>query len=219
MLPESLTSLHLTAGFDTDLLLGEGVLPAGLQRLRVDICMRPLSDIALPPSLIELDIRSLADHPLSVLPTQLQVLRIGGAFNQSLTGVLPSGLRLLKLVGLFEQPLTANLFACTPQLEELHLSEELAQPRHLDVSVLPRSLRVLRLGKHYSFAIPQPADKPPQLRRVLVSDKYGVERFMALRQLGQSRDFTVTIVIEAGEQTIERELEDLLRQPPRNAAG
>ena len=117
VLPASLTSLHLTEGFDMRWPIKAGVLPSSLQRLSIDEWTLPLSDIALPASLVELDIDNLADRPLLALPPQLEVLRIGGAFNQSLLGVLPASLRVLRLVGEYNQLL--NLTAWAPQLEEL----------------------------------------------------------------------------------------------------
>jgi len=140
VLPESLTSLQLLYGFDTRWTIGKNVLPSNLQRLELHEWTLPLSNIVLPASLTELDIRWLSNHLLPALPPQLQLLAIGGAFNQPLVNALPSSLHILRLTGHFEQPLTATVFASTPQLEELHLSDHSSQ--QLDVSVLPRSLHV-----------------------------------------------------------------------------
>ena len=116
VLPQSLTSLCLTAFFDTRNGIGQGVLPASLQRLRVLEWTLPLSNIVLPVSLTELDMQNLADHPLCPLPPQLQVLCIGGLFSQPLTGVLPPTLRVLRFTGRFQQPLTADMFACSTRV-------------------------------------------------------------------------------------------------------
>ena len=160
VLPQSLISLHLVHGFDPESICGAGVLPSSLRVLEVEQWPPPLSQLALPASLTELNVRLLSDHPLPVLPLQLQVLRIGGAFNQPLTGVLPASLRVLRLVGEFNQPLTADVLASIPQLEELHLSDY-PTFRQLPISVLPRSMRVLRVGERYTLfmsdASPQPA--------------------------------------------------------------
>ena len=160
VLPQSLTSLQLLDTFDIASLIDASAWPSSLQQLKLLGDKLQLSHIALPPSLIELDIRSLADHPLSVLPAQLQVLCIGGTYNQPLTGVLPASLRVLRLVGEFNQPLTADVLASIPQLEELHLSDY-PTFRQLPISVLPRSMRVLRVGERYTLfmsdASPQPA--------------------------------------------------------------
>ena len=160
VLPQSLTSLQLTCGFDVEPMTAEDTWPSSLQRLLINVWMLPVTQLALPPSLIELDIRWLSDHPLSVLPAQLQVLCIGGTYNQPLTGVLPASLRVLRLVGEFNQPLTADVLASIPQLEELHLSDY-PTFRQLPISVLPRSMRVLRVGERYTLfmsdASPQPA--------------------------------------------------------------
>ena len=195
VLPESLTSLQLTSGFDTQSSIGAGVLPASLQRLEVDEWKLPLSRIVLPPSLIELDIHSLSNYRLPVLPPQLQVLAIGGAFNQPLTGVLPSGLRVLRLTGHFSQPLTAIEFASTPVLEELYLGDHSASL--LALGALPRSLLVLRVGKRISFIISEVLDAPPQLRRVILSAGWFEERVVGLQQLAQSRGWGFTVEHEA----------------------
>ena len=80
-LPPSLTSLHLEVESGT-WPTGAVTLPLGLQTFRLDEWTLPLSHIALPASLTKLDIRRLSDHPLPVLPPQLEVLCIEGAFNQ-----------------------------------------------------------------------------------------------------------------------------------------
>ena len=59
VLPQSLTSLHLTSGFDASWPMGEGVLSASLLRLYLYEWTLPLSYIALPASLFELHIESL----------------------------------------------------------------------------------------------------------------------------------------------------------------
>ena len=190
MLPESLKSLHLTDGYDTGCAITEGVLPSNLRRLELHEWKLPLSDIALPASLVELDIHSLHNHPLPVLPAQLEVLRIGGAFNQSLLGVLPASLRVLRLTGNYYQPFTADVCDCMPQLEELYLSDHsITQP--LGGRVLPQSLRILRVGQYYSLVIPQTSDVPPQLRRLIVPAGWTAERVSLLQQLGVLRGFTV----------------------------
>ena len=214
VLPQTLMSLHLTGGFDTASTICEGALPASLLSVKADVWTQALSDLALPASLVELHIHSLSDLPLPTLPSQLQVLDIGGAFNQPLAGLLPSSLRLLKLTGVWDQPLS-EVFASIPQLEELHLSDKVPY-RQLAASVLPRSLRVLRLGKNHSFAISQPSDKPAELRRFIVPHMWQKQRMVALRRLGKSHGFTVTVQFTVGEITVERELEDVLQRPPAN---
>ena len=92
VLLQSLTSLRLAEGFDTRWTIDVDVLPCSLQRLKVDVWTQPLSNIALPASLIALDIRLHPNHPLHVLPSQLRALRICGAFNQPLVAVLPASL-------------------------------------------------------------------------------------------------------------------------------
>ena len=99
----------------------------------------------LPPSLTELRIDNLSDHALPALPSQLEVLAIGGSFNQPLTRVLPADLRVLRLTGDFNQLLSSDVFTSTPQLHELHLYGH--SVRVLFASELPRSLRVVRLGR------------------------------------------------------------------------
>ena len=214
VLPQSLTFLHLTSGFDSGSAIGVGVLPVSLQQLWLYEWTQPLSHIALPASLTELDILNLADYPLPALPPQLEVLAIGGSFNQPLKHVVPSTLRVLSLQGEWDQPL-ANVLARTPQLEELHLSDEV--PFHeLAASVLPHKLRVLRLGKRHSLLIPQPSDKPPQLHRVIVSN-WDEEPAMALRQLGQSHGFTVTAQFLIEGDWFECELDDIVRENEQGA--
>ena len=195
VLPTSLTSLHLTADFDTRWAIGAGVLLASLQRLEVDEWKLPLSRITMPPSLTELDIHSLSNHRLPVLPPQLQLFAIGGAFNQPLTGVLPSSLRILRLAGHFSQPLTAIEFASTPVLEELHLGDRSAL--QLAASVLPRSLRVLQLGKRCSLVMAEASEVPPQLRRLILSSGWDAERVMRLQQFSERHGFTVEVETEA----------------------
>ena len=196
VLPQSLTSLELTRGFDAR--CGETVLPSNLQRLELDEWKPRLSNIVLPATLTELDIRWLSNHPLPVLPSQLEVLAIGGAFSQPLIDALPSSLRVLRLTG-FEQPLTASAFASTPQLEELYLKDD--SPRELDVSVLPRSLRVLRLGKLHTLVVSGASDLPPQLHRVIVPAGWDPQWMSWLQHLGQMRGFTVEEQQAASEQT------------------
>ena len=190
VLPQSLTSLHTTVGFDACCPIVEGVLPSNLQRLELDEWTRPLSHIALPASLTELSIQDLSCHPLSQLPPQLEKLSIGGAFNQPLTGILPSSLRVLRLTGHFNQ-LTAAMFASTPQLEELYLSDHSPARMTLAGSTLPHSLQVLRLGEQYTIELVEESDVPPQLRRVIVPAGWETWRVSWLQQFGQTRHFTV----------------------------
>ena len=189
VLPQSLTSLHLAWGFDTRWAIGTDVLPSHLHKLQLHQWTLPLSDIALPASLIELEVRWLSDHPLPVLPPQLEVLAIGGAFNQPLTGILPPTLRILDFLGHFDLPLTASLFASVPQLEGLFLSDHSA--RQLIVSDLPRSLRVLRVGKRYSLVGLEASDVLPELRMLTLPAEWDVERVRTFERLGQRRGFAV----------------------------
>jgi len=195
VLPQSLTSLQLTSGFDVSWSIEENVLPSNLQRLELDRWTRPMSHLALPASLIELTVHYLPDRPLQPLPSQLQVLAIGGWFNQSLTGVLPSNLRVLRLTGHYDQPLTARLFASTPHLEELHLNDHSARELHtvqrLGGDILPHSLRVLRLGVRCSLELAEASEAVPRLRRVIVPAGWVAERVRRLEQLGQARGFMV----------------------------
>ena len=189
-LPQSLTSLCLTHGFQAEMLIGVDVLPSNLQRLELCHWTWPLSNIVLPASLSELQIHKLADHPLPVLPSQLRVLCLGGPFQQPLTGVLPSSLRVLRLTGFFSQPLTADMFAGTPQLEELYLSDH-SPARQLAMKVLPRSLRVLRLGELCTLVTYESSDVPPQLRRVIAPAGWDVVRVRRAQLVGKARGFTV----------------------------
>ena len=186
VLSQSLTSLHLTYCFDTSCGIEEGVLPSSLVTLRVDEWKLPLSHIALPASLIEVDVRLLHDHPLPVLPSQLEELCLGGAFNQPLIGVLPSSLRVLRLRGLYDQQLTEKVFESIPQLEELYLSD-LSPP--LAGSALPRSQRVLRVSKRYT--IRDLPDMPRQLRRLLVPARSRLHVLSSFEQFGRARCFTI----------------------------
>ena len=126
------------------------MLPAGLTRLELYGWTLPPSHLALPESLLELHIHDLPDRPLPALPPQLQTFAIDGGFNQPLTGLLPASLTFLSLLGRFDQPLTADVFASTPRLEQLYLSQHSAAG-DLAESELPRSLRVLRVGRQYSL--------------------------------------------------------------------
>ena len=195
VLPQSLTSLELTRGFKTR--CGETVLPSNLRRLELDEWKPRLSHIVLPAALTELDIRWLSNHPLPALPPQLEVLAIGGALNQPLIDVLPSSLRVLRLTG-FDPPLTADMFASTPQLEELYLKDD--SPRELDVSELPRSLRVLRLGMLHTLVVSAASDLPPQLRRVILPSGWNTQCMSWLQQVGQTCGFTVEEQQAASEQ-------------------
>ena len=190
VLPQSLTRLRLAYGFDGRWPIVDGVLPGGLVRLEVDEWVLPLGDMALPAGLVELDVHWLSNNPLPKLPGQLEVLRIGGAFSQSLEGVLPATLRVLRLVGHFSQSLTAEVFADVQQLEELHMSDHITAQQAV-VSMLPRSLTVLRLGKRYSTVGLAGLDLPPQLRRLIVPASLQAGRLRDLQQLGGLRGFTV----------------------------
>jgi len=192
VLPESLTSLRLTSSCDTGYGIGSrvDVLPCNLQRLDIYKWVLPLWLLTLPAALTELTIHHLHDFPLRNLPPQLQRLSFGGDFNQSLTGLLPSSLRVLLLTGRYDQPLTAALFASTPQLEELHLSDR-SPARELTVSVLPRSLFVLRLGRHTSIDVAALPEALPRLRRVIVPGVWEAERIRRLARFGQSHGFIV----------------------------
>ena len=186
VLPQSLTSLHLTYAAETQWPVKAEGLPSSLQRLQVSEWKLPLSDVDLPASLIELDVHCTQNFPLPVLPPQLQVLRIAGVLDQPLTGVLPSSLRTLHLLGSFGQPLTADLFASVPQLEELYLDDHSCH--QLAADVLPRSLRVLRLGKRDMTEL---HSLPSQLRRVIVPACWDGERVKVVEQVGQTRGFSV----------------------------
>ena len=189
VLPQSLTSLRLIYGFDTRWGIGEDVLPPHLQVLQVYEWTLPLSRIALPASLTALNIGWLSDHPLPVLPPHLEVLGIGGAFNQPLTSALPPSLRILQFTGHFDQPLTADVFASIPQLEQLWLSDHYSH--QVLASMLPRSLHMLRLGKQCSLVIAEASDIPPQLRSVIVPAGWEAERMTTLQQLGNRHGLTV----------------------------
>jgi len=190
VLPESLTSLELIHGFDTRWAVEESVLPSSLLRLKLYEWTLPLSDLALPASLTELDIASLSNYPLPALPPQLELLAIGGGYDQPLTGKLPASLRILRLSGYFGQPLTADLFDSTPQLKELCLSDY-GTTRQLDVSVLPRSLRVLRVGEQYELVMAHTAHIPPHMERVIVPAEWDTDWLAALQHIGQTYGFTV----------------------------
>ena len=187
VLPQSLTSLHLMSGFSTELPIGVDVLPVNLRRLKVDAWTLPLSHTTLPAPLIELHIDNLSDHPLPVLPPHLEVLTIGGLLSQPLRGVLPSTLRVLKLTGKLGHPLTADMFACTPQLEELHLSDKSMYTLVVHVRDLPRSVRVVGLGECRVYK----SDATARLNRLVVPAWWDVERVAAQRQLVQAQGFTV----------------------------
>ena len=163
------------------------MLPASLQQLKLERWRQSLSAIALPASLVELDIRYLDDYPLPALPPQLQVLRIGGAFRQPLTGVLPAALRVLRLTGAFDQPLTADVFASAPLLEELWLSDYSTGSQH----ALPRTLRVLRLGKRSSLSMRELSEALPELRKLKLPPQWDVARVKRFEQFGQARGIAV----------------------------
>ena len=192
VLPQSLTSLELTIEFDWG--IAPDVLPSGLQRLQLLSCTVSLSHNVLPASLVELHIHDLSNVPLPALPPQLEVLEIGGAFNQPLTGVLPASLRMLRLKGAFDQPLTAEVFASTPHLEELCLSDNRAA-RQLALQSLPRSLHTLRVGKRCSLVVEETSDVPPQLQRIVLPAGWDVERVTALQQLSAACGFTIERVV------------------------
>ncbi len=212
VLPRSLTLLYLTLDFDLRWPIHEGVLPSSLQRLWLARWTFPLSRIALPMSLTDLDIRYLSNHPLPVLPPLLEVLHIGGAFNQPLAGVLPSSLRVLRLTdvfdqpltnalpcslrvlrltGRFDQPLTVDVFASTPEPEELQLGDHSA--RDVVGSELPRSLRLLRVGKLHSLIIAAASDTPPKLRRIMVPAEWNRQRVERLTRFSVAQGFMVEV--------------------------
>ena len=149
VLPLSLTSLHLTGDFNTRSPIVAGVLPPTLRRLEVDEWKLPLSDLAMPASIVHLRLHILNSdtiHP-GTLPPHLEELRLEGFFDQPHpigADVLPSSLRVLHLMGCYSQPFTYRTFARVQQLEELWLSHHFTHP--LRPHMLPSSLRVLRLG-------------------------------------------------------------------------
>ena len=161
-LPQTLMSLHLRRGFDAASPIGEDMLPAGLNCLRVDEWTLPLSHIKLPASLTELHIDRLTSRRWPALPARLQTLCVGDDFNLSLDGYLPTSLRILRLTNAFDQPLTASLFASIPQLEELWLSDNSPECQ-LAAHVLPRSLRVLRVGKRCTLTVWEASGELPEL--------------------------------------------------------
>ena len=192
LLPQSLTSLHLTDLFAIALKFDVDALPPNLLKLEVDEWSLSLSILSLPASLLELHIHHCSSYPLPVcLPPRLEVLRIGDAFRQpSLTGVLPSSLRILRLAGYYSPPLTIDVFLSTPQLEELYLNDSTYDRgfSRLAASELPRSLRVLQLGKRYSLSIQQPSDLPPQLTRLILPAARCTAQLVArLQQIAQER--------------------------------
>jgi len=149
VLPHALVSLHLTGEFNTRSPIAADVLPPTLQRLEVDEWKLPLSDLAMPTSLLHLRLHMLNHdtiHP-NTLPPNLLTLRLEGFFDQPHpigADVLPATLRSLHLMGCYSQPFTYRTFVALRQLEELQLSHHY---RHtLQPGVLPSSLRVLRLG-------------------------------------------------------------------------
>ena len=188
VLPPSLTSLHLHHDLGTRA-IAAGVLPVGLRKLTIKKWELPLSHIAPPASLTELDIMLLANSRLPALPPQLEALCIGGPFNWPLTGVLPSSLRVLRLRGSFNQPFNAHLFASIPMLEDLYLNNDGGEVV-IDQS-LP-SLRRLRLNSLHRLSFAgTAATQPSQLQCVRVSGKWTAERVDSLRQTGQARGFRV----------------------------
>ena len=187
VLPPSLTSLYLDVDSGTRP-IAAGVLPLGLQTLSLQEWNLYLSNIALRASLTELDIMLLANFRLPALPPQLEVLDIGGLFNQPLAGVLPSSLRVLQLTGRFNQPLNAELFASIPLLEEQYLDND-GGKLIIDQS-LP-SLCWLRVNKlHRPIFVSEP-DAQSQLQWVIVSAEWSEERVASLRHTGQARGFEV----------------------------
>ena len=139
-----------------------GVLPPHLQQLEITWPLS-LADLALPSSLIRLELNWLPDMPIPVgcLPDGLQHLRLTCHYfdPHHLMAALPSGLRVLRLLCELTHPLTADICARMPRLEELDLDPEcLEEWFTFDVLALALyslpQLRVLRLGAAYCQPIP-----------------------------------------------------------------
>ena len=108
--------------------IAAGVLPSQLQWLDIT-WNRSLADLALPKSLVRLELRhpciTFPPIPPNSLPPHLHTLCIygWGLLAHHLAGALPSSLRVLRLHCFVLQwsPLTAELLAQVPLLEELDL--------------------------------------------------------------------------------------------------
>ncbi len=211
VLPPTLTSLHLTYGFSST--FDSKALPAQLQRLRVDDWTLQLSHAVLPASLTSLDVRFLWNHPLPVLPPRLRVLRISGMYqeprplsatsspsrlrvhgslNSTLVGALPASLRVFRLDCPLDVPVTADVFACTPQLEELSLPH-CFRVTPLIAAELPRTLRALRVGVRYEVVVQQGSDLPPGLQRLVVPTQWSTENVAAMQRFAQRHGLQLTI--------------------------
>ena len=196
VLPHSLVSLHLTGEFNTRSPIAQGVLPPTLKRLEVDEWKLPLSDLAMPASLVHLRVHMLNSDTIQpgTLPPNLEVLQLEGFFDQPhpiSAGVLPSSLRVLHLMGCYSQRFTYKTFGALQQLEELHLSHHYSHP--LQPHLLPASLRVLRLGTLWE---PVRYDAlPPYLERLMVRivDWRNVERYLTLLHDRAKREISIEI--------------------------
>ena len=168
--------------------IAAGVLPSQLQRLEI-MWSRSLADLALPASLIQLDLLFVPNLPIppNCLPAGLQTLSIfTRPFDpQHLRGALPAGLRVLRLSCVLSQPLPAALLAEVPQLKELAVTYQ----HRLSAGLLTplTQLRVLRLYilRVNSYRHPIAAGElPASLRRlVLVVEGEQSEKESAAEEL------------------------------------
>lgn len=148
--------------------MAAGVLPSQLQTLAID-WTRSLADLALPPSVTQLELDYLPNLPIPpyCLPPRLRTLRIDSIefHPHQLTGVLPSSLRVLRLHCVLAGRLTAEILSQVPQLEELDLDLRCGSRLPADIYASLSRLRVLRT----SFRLPVwPGELPPSLQRLVV---------------------------------------------------
>ena len=147
------------------------VLPSHLQWLYIE-WTRSMNDIALPASLIRLDVIGLPNLPIppGSLPAHLHTLCITTSSSFSpynLIGAVPSRLQVLRLHCHLNQSPTAELFATMPRLKELDLPT--CDLRELRAGVLMSltRLRILRVGCQDVHSL-SCADMPASLQRLIV---------------------------------------------------